>query len=82
MEISTTPSSNAALVAQVPRRLEELRERSKLAATYVHKLTGVNVRRIERGLVDPTLKTLRIVLNVYGYTLHDFFYELYEEAES
>ena len=78
MEISAAESINTALIALVPRRLEELRMRSQLAATYVHKLTGINIRRIERGLVDPTLRTLTLVLNVYGYTLFDFFFELQE----
>jgi transcriptional regulator with XRE-family HTH domain len=57
-------------VDNLPKLLHDLRERAGLTREQVSEATGAHVEtvgRIERGKVNPPLKTLEALLSVYGY---------------
>lgn len=64
---------------RVGKRLRSLRKRKGWKLAYVEAQSGLDVphlSRIETGKLEPTLRVLEMLADVYGVTLAELFREI------
>ena len=61
------------LLRKIAQRIKQLRAEKKITQEMIYFDTGINIGRIERGVRDFSMSTLKIICNYMNISAKEFF---------